>query len=67
MDDQVVQDFAKICDAFKEMRNGMLDSPKYSAKLAAADVLYHAIRQFAPEIGCIPPYLPIGDDPYGSL
>jgi hypothetical protein len=62
MDDQVAQDFGKICNAFKEMRDRMLDNPKYSGKGAAADVLYDAIRQFAPEIGCVPPYLPIGDD-----
>lgn len=62
MADQVVQDFGRICDAFKEMRDRMHENPKYSTKVAAADVLYHAIRQFAAEIGCIPPYLPIGDD-----
>jgi hypothetical protein len=41
----------------------MHNNQKYSGKLAAADVLYEAIRQFAPQIGCIPPYLPIGSDP----
>jgi hypothetical protein len=63
MVDQVVQDFGRICDAFKEMRDGMHNNQKYSEKLAAADMLYEAIRQFAPQIGCIPPYLPIGSDP----
>jgi hypothetical protein len=59
MDDEVVRDFATICDTFKEMRDKMHGSQKYSAKLPATDKLYEAIRQFAPEIGLLPPYLPI--------
>jgi hypothetical protein len=59
MEDEVIQDFAKICDTFKEMRDKMCSSHKYAAKLPAADKLYEAMRQFAPEIGALPPYLPI--------
>ena len=59
MADEVVPDFATICDTFKEMRDKMHADQKYSGKLAAADKLYEAIRQFAPEIGLLPPYLPI--------
>ena len=59
MEDEVIQDFAKICDAFKEMRDKMRSNHKFAAKLRAADKLYDAIRQFASEIGALPPYLPI--------
>jgi hypothetical protein len=62
MSDQVVQDFARIVDAFKEMRDAMHQDQQYdTARLKAADVLYNAIRAFAPVIGCLPPYLPIED------
>jgi hypothetical protein len=61
MSDQVVQDFARIVDAFKEMRDAMYKDEQYAGKRKAADVLYEAIRQFAPMIGCVPPYLPIDD------
>ena len=63
MSDRVIQDYGRIVDAFKEMRDEMHRSQKYSAKpkLIAADALYHAIREFAPHIGSLPPCLPIGD------
>lgn len=58
-DDQVIQDFGRIVDAFKEMRDKMRDSEKYSGKGRATNKLYEAIREFAPEIGALPPYLPL--------
>jgi hypothetical protein len=58
-DDQVIQDYAKIVDAFKEMRDKMHNSQKYTGKGAATNKLYEAIREFAPAIGALPPYLPL--------
>ena len=48
MVDEVVQEFSNICDTFKEMRDKMRNSQKYSGKSAATDKLYEAIRKFAP-------------------
>lgn len=61
MSDQVVQDFSRVVDNFKEMRDRMHNEGYSHQQLVAADRLYSAIRQFAPEIGCSPPYLPMGD------
>lgn len=61
-DDQVIQDYAKIVDAFKEMRDKMRQSQKYSGKGAETYKLYQAIREFAPAIGALPPYLPLEQD-----
>jgi hypothetical protein len=61
MSDQVAQDFGKICDTFKEMRDKMHGSQQYAGKADATDRLYEAIRQFAHEVGLAPPYLPLGD------
>jgi hypothetical protein len=64
MADQVVQDFAKIVDTFAEMRKKMRDSQKYSGKdrRVATDKFYEAMRQFAYEIGLMPPFIPLDDD-----
>lgn len=51
--------FRKIVDTFNEMRDKMRDSEKYSGKGRATNKLYEAIREFAPEIGALPPYLPL--------
>jgi hypothetical protein len=64
MVDQVVQDLSKICDDFQEMRKDMLNSTTYSGKMAATDKLYEAIRQFAYDIGLVPPYIPMPSDDY---
>jgi hypothetical protein len=62
MSDRVIQDYGKIVEAFKEMRDEMHRNQRYSKKqLVAADRLYEAIREFAPHIEAVPPYLPIGD------
>lgn len=61
MADKVVQEFSKIVDAFAEMRNEMRNS-QHSANLKPTDDLYEAIRKFAPNIGCLPPYIPIDPD-----
>ena len=62
MSDRVIQDYGRIVDAFKEIRDEMHRNQKYSKKqLVAADKLYEAIREFAPHIEAAPPYLPIGD------
>jgi hypothetical protein len=45
-------------ESFDEMRKKMRDSQKYSAKLAATDKLYEAMRQFTHEIGLVAPYIP---------
>ena len=63
-DDQVIQDYAKIVDAFKEMRDKIRNSQKYSCKGVATYKLYEAIREFAPEIGALPPYLPLPERDY---
>jgi len=60
-DDAVAQDLGKICDTFKEMCDKMRNSQKYSGKGAATDKLYEAIRQFACEIGLLPPCIPLAD------
>jgi hypothetical protein len=62
MVDKTIQEFSKIVDAFAEMRNGMRNSQKYSAKMAATNDLYEAIRRFAPNIGLLPPFIPIEPD-----
>jgi hypothetical protein len=62
-DDQVIQDSAKIVDAFKEMRDKMRLSQEYSGKGADTNKLYEAIREFAPAIGALPPCLPL-PEPY---
>ena len=49
VDDQVVQDYAKIVDAFKEMRDKMRLSQKYSGKGADTNKLYEAIRELPPQ------------------
>lgn len=64
MVDEVVQEFSNICDTFKEMRDKMRNSQKYSGKSAATDKLYEAIRKFAHEIGLLPPCIPVGDDEF---
>jgi len=62
MSDEVRTDFGRLVDAFAEMRNKMHREQKYSRNQhKATDRLYEAIRHFAPEIGCIPPFLPIED------
>jgi hypothetical protein len=63
MDDQIVEkEFGKFCDAFAEMREKMLDHPRFSAKTAARDKLYEAIRQFADEAGLTSPFIPVYSD-----
>jgi len=37
----------------------MHNSQKYTGKGAATNKLYEAIREFAPAIGALPPYLPL--------
>jgi hypothetical protein len=60
MADQVIQDYGRMVDAFKEMRDEMHRSQRCSKQqLIAADKLYEAIREFAPHLGAAPPYLPL--------
>jgi len=62
MDDQVVNEFVKIRDAFAEMRKEMRNGHKYFGKGAATDKFYEAMRQFAYEIGLAPPLIPLDAD-----
>jgi hypothetical protein len=62
MVDHVIAEYNKLIEAFADMRTEMRQSQKYSGKGAATNKLYEAIRQFAPEIGCVPPFIPL-DEP----
>jgi hypothetical protein len=62
MVDRVFQEFSRLVDAFAEMRQEMHLDQKYSGKVAATNRLYEAIRKFAPEIGLVPPFIPLDPD-----
>jgi hypothetical protein len=62
MSDRVIQEFAKLRDAFADMRTEMRNTQKYSGNGPATNKLYEAIRQFAYEIGLAPPFIPLDPD-----
>jgi hypothetical protein len=66
MSDEVLEHYARIVDVFKEMRDEMYRDQRYAGNLGKkTDALYNAIRDLAPHIGAVAPYLPI-DDGFGD-